>query len=192
MSYFETVVEKVKDIREGLQVFPIRIVLRGTLSEVNVFAERETIEGYYGNVNQLVHQMIHPLPSVERIEVELYDPIVEEMHVEVTYDRRLEEVVDLGERVVLTYDFNGIFEEERGYIGKTDGWLPSYTGKKQHNSTKGFELPTDCITKIETLREYRNRNFKEKYKQLRHDPEFMEKNRRNALASYYKRKEIQA
>lgn len=145
--------------------YPIKVTL-STGSQLTVYASRETIE-WYGNVNTLVDSMIKPLKDVKRIEVELYCDFIEDLVTEVTYDITLEAWKTLGVRTVVYYNFDGMEEEERGYISFEDGWLPKYTMKEHPRYKKANSMITEDITNIRSAklvnREARNQRSLDAY-----------------------------
>lgn len=146
--------------------YPIRVTL-STGTVLTVHSNRDTIEDFYGNVNILVNESIKPLKDVKRIEVRLYDEWTEDYVTEVTYDAVLEAWKEMDVRVVVTYDFNTIEEDERGYIGRKDGWLPCYTLRKYPKAKKAHSMITEDIIRIRSARlvnrEARNKRNLESY-----------------------------
>lgn len=131
--------------------YPVKVTLTsGTV--LNVFSTRETMEGYYGNVNNMVAEMIKPLKDITRIEVTVYSEFLEDFITEVTYDHILEAWADRSERVVITYDFDGLPEDERGFIDRIDGWLPSYGLRKRSNFRRVHSIPTEDVINIRTAK----------------------------------------
>jgi len=176
-------------------MYPIKVTL-STGTVLTVHSSRDTIECFYGDVNKLVNESIKPLKDVRRVEVLLYDADLEDFVTEVSYDAVLEAWKEMDVRVVITYDFNTIEEEERGYIGRKDGWLPCYTLRTVPKSKKAYSMITEDIVRIRSARlvnrEARNkRNLDSYYKnpqkanQVRMTRYYMnheEEKRRNAEA----------
>lgn len=140
----------------------------------------EIFAGYsqsYENIWKLIEDAVPaPLRDIKRVEVVYWDEDFEDVETELCYDISLEHWLDKG-RAVLFYEFNGIEEEERGYLARVDDtWLPKYGLKYQRNSKTVHPIPAFYVTQVRSAEEMnrerkniRNRNYYHRNKHRAHE-----------------------